>query len=195
VAQLDAVAERVRACTACALASTRTHAVPGEGAPTARVLLVGEGPGANEERLGRPFVGASGAFLTKMLASIGLTREDVFITNTVKCRPPGNRDPLPEELAACAHFLDEQIAAIRPRVIVPLGRHALARWFPGGAISRLRAQAHRVDGQLIFPLYHPAAALHNGSLRATIEADFAALGALLASLDGPGAGGSQFPMF
>jgi uracil-DNA glycosylase family 4 len=140
---------------------------------------VGEGPGYHEDRQGRPFVGAAGSFLNQMLASIGLAREDVYIANMVKCRPPQNRDPLPEELAACAHFLDEQIALIGPQVIVPLGRHALSRWFPGGAISRLRAKAQRVDGRLIFPLYHPAAALHNGSLRATIEADFRALGALL----------------
>jgi uracil-DNA glycosylase family 4 len=185
VVELAALADRVRACTACALAATRTNAVPGEGSPAARVLFVGEGPGYNEDRQGRPFVGAAGSFLNQMLASIGLSREYVYIANMVKCRPPENRDPLPEELAACAHFLDEQIALIAPRVIVPLGRHALSRWFPGGSISRLRAQAQREDGQLIFPLYHPAAALHNGSLRATIESDFRALGDLLASLDAP----------
>jgi uracil-DNA glycosylase family 4 len=185
VVELAALADRVRACTACAMAATRTNAVPGEGSPTARVLFVGEGPGYNEDRQGRPFVGAAGSFLNQMLASIGLSREDVYIANMVKCRPPENRDPLPEELAACAHFLDEQIALIAPRVIVPLGRHALSRWFPGGSISRLRAKARRVEGRLIFPLYHPAAALHNGGLRATIEADFRALGDLLASLGAP----------
>ncbi|MEK9659415.1 MAG: uracil-DNA glycosylase [Chloroflexota bacterium] len=182
---LAALDQRVRACTVCALAATRTNAVPGEGSPTARVLFVGEGPGYNEDRQGRPFVGAAGSFLNQMLGSIGLAREDVYIANMVKCRPPQNRDPFPNELAACAHFLDEQIALIAPQVIVPLGRHALSRWFPDGSISRLRAKAQRVDGQLIFPLYHPAAALHNGSLRATIEADFRALGDLLAILEAP----------
>lgn len=158
--------------------------MPGEGSAHAEIMFVGEGPGLNEDLQGRPFIGAAGKFLTQMLGSIGLRREDVFITNMVKCRPPDNRDPLPTEMAACAHYLDDQIAEIAPKIIVPLGRHALARWFPGEAIGKVRAQPKLVDGITLFPLYHPAAALHNGGLRSTIEEDFAKLGALLANLGG-----------
>lgn len=157
--------------------------MPGEGAPTADIMFVGEGPGYNEDRQGRPFVGAAGQFLNELLASIGLQREDVFITNMVKCRPPNNRDPFPAELEACAHYLDEQIAEIQPKIIVPLGRHALSRWFPNESIGKVRAKPKTMGGITVFPLYHPAAALHNGGLRATIEADFSKLGALLASLN------------
>ena len=145
-------------------------------------MFIGEGPGFNEDRQARPFVGAAGQFLNMMLSSIGLVREDVFITNMVKCRPPGNRDPSPEETEACAHYLEEQIAAINPKIIVPLGRHALARWFPNEPIGKLRAQPKQFGALTLFPLYHPAAALHNGGLRSTIEEDFAKLGALLKEL-------------
>ena len=153
--------------------------MPGEGAPNASLMFIGEGPGFNEDRQGRPFVGAAGQFLDELLHSIGLKREDVFITNMVKCRPPNNRDPFPGEISACSRHLDAQIQTIGPKVIVPLGRHALARWFPKDSISKVRARPRVFDGITIFPLYHPAAALHNGALRATIEADFAKLGALL----------------
>jgi len=149
-------------------------------------MFVGEGPGFNEDKQGRPFIGAAGNFLTNLLASIGLRREDVFITNMVKCRPPKNRDPLSEEMDACRHYLDEQIAEIMPKIIVPLGRHALARWFPGESIGKLRAQPKNFGAFTLFPLYHPAAALHNGGLRSTIEEDFTKLGALLASFGSQG---------
>lgn len=168
-------------CKDCDLCCERTNAVPGEGSPHARIMFVGEGPGFNEDKQGRPFIGASGNFLTNLLGSIGLRREDVFITNMVKCRPPKNRDPLSEEMDACRHYLDEQIAEIMPKIIVPLGRHALARWFPGESIGKLRAQPKMFGAFTLFPLYHPAAALHNGRLRSTIEEDFTKLGALLAS--------------
>jgi uracil-DNA glycosylase family 4 len=158
--------------------------VPGEGSANAEIMFVGEAPGLNEDLQGRAFIGAAGKFLTQMLGAIGLRREDVFITNMVKCRPPDNRDPLPTEMAACAHYLDNQIADIVPKIIVPLGRHALARWFPGEAIGKVRAQPKLVDGITLFPLYHPAAALHNGGLRLTIEEDFTKLGVLLANLKG-----------
>jgi DNA polymerase len=159
--------------------------VPGQGDPHAGIMFVGEGPGFNEDKQGIPFVGAAGQFLNTLLASIGLSRETVFITNMVKCRPPNNRDPQPDETAACAHYLDEQIAAIAPKIIVPLGRHALARWFPNESIGKLRAHPKVFDGITLFPLYHPAAALHNGGLRSTIEEDFLKLGALLAELGTP----------
>ena len=159
--------------------------MPGQGSPHADIMFIGEGPGLNEDKQGIPFVGAAGTFLNTLLASIGLSRETVFITNMVKCRPPNNRDPQPDETAACAHYLDAQIAAIAPKIIVPLGRHALARWFPNEPIGKLRAHPQIFDGIMLFPLYHPGAALHNGGLRSTIEDDFLKLGALLAELGTP----------
>ena len=183
MAGLEAIHQAIRACEACTLHASRTNAVPGEGSPTADIMFVGEGPGFNEDKQGRPFVGAAGQFLNELLASIGLRREDVFITNMVKCRPPNNRDPFPGELEACDHYLDEQIGQIQPKIIVPLGRHALSHWFPNESIGRVRAKPKRIGNVTLFPLYHPAAALHNGGLRATIEEDFGKLGALLASLN------------
>lgn len=183
MADLESLHAQVRACVSCGLHATRTQAVPGEGSPRASVMFVGEGPGFNEDRQGRPFVGAAGKFLDEMLADIGLDRGSVFITNMVKCRPPNNRDPFPGEMEACAGYLDAQIAAIQPKVIVPLGRHALAKWFPDESIGRVRAQPRSWNGVTLFPLYHPAAALHSGNLRNTIVDDFKKLGGLLASLE------------
>ena len=174
-ATLAEIADRVCDCTKCELSRSRTHAVPGEGNPDAEIMFIGEAPGWNEDRQGRPFVGAAGQFLNEMLERIGLNRADVFITNVVKCRPPGNRDPLPDEIAACAPYLDEQIAAIRPKVIVTLGRFSMARWFPGERISRIHGQARQFGDLVVVPMYHPAAALHQAALRATIEADMARL--------------------
>ncbi len=179
MSSLDELHQQVRSCTACPLHQTRTNAVPGEGSPQARLMFIGEGPGFHEDRQGRPFVGPAGQFLNELLVSVGLKREDVFITNTVKCRPPNNRDPYPGEIAACAKYLDEQIRLINPQVIVPLGRHALAKWFPNDTISKVRARPRNVGGNIIFPLYHPAAALHNQGLRQTIEQDFLEVGKLL----------------
>ena len=179
MAELQALHQQIHSCQDCALHRARTNAVPGEGAPNASLMFIGEGPGFNEDRQGRPFVGAAGQYLDELLSSIGLKREDVFITNMVKCRPPNNRDPFPGEISACSGYLDAQIEAVKPAVIVPLGRHALARWFPRDSISKVRARPRVFDGITIFPLYHPAAALHNGALRVTIEGDFAKLGALL----------------
>jgi uracil-DNA glycosylase family 4 len=184
LAGLDVIHKAITTCEDCDLCQERTNAVPGEGSVYANIMFIGEGPGLNEDLQGRPFIGAAGKFLTQMIESIGLQRKDVFITNMVKCRPPDNRDPLPTEIEACAHYLDSQIAEIAPIIIVPLGRHALARWFPGEAIGKVRAQPKLLNGFTIFPLYHPAAALHNGGLRSTIEEDFAKLGALLANLVG-----------
>jgi len=183
VIELEQVAAEVRVCPKCELSRTRTMAVPGEGAPRARVMLIGEGPGWHEDRQGRPFIGNAGKFLDELLAKAGLSRESVFITNVVKCRPPGNRDPLPDEIAACAPYLDRQIAAIDPEIIVTLGRFSLARWFPGERISRIHGQPKREGGRLIVPMYHPAAALHQGALRGAIEEDFAKLPKILAEAE------------
>ena len=157
---LAQIADEIQVCTRCELHKTRTKSVPGEGPADARVMLIGEAPGWNEDQQGRPFVGAAGKFLQELLASAGMTRDEVFITNVVKSRPPGNRDPLPDEIAACAPFLERQIEVIDPDVIVTLGRFSMARWFPGERISRIHGQPKRVGRRLIVPMYHPAAALH-----------------------------------
>jgi DNA polymerase len=178
-AALAEIASEVKVCPKCELSRTRTHAVPGDGLPTARVMLIGEGPGWHEDQQGLPFVGAAGKFLNELLAAAGLKREEVFITNVVKCRPPGNRDPLPDEILACAPYLERQIAAIDPDVIVTLGRFSMSKWFPGERISRIHGQAKRDGRRWIVPMYHPAAALHQSALKSTVEADFAKLPKLL----------------
>ena len=180
---LDAVAAEVRVCPLCELSRTRTNAVPGDGAAHARILFIGEGPGWNEDKQGKPFVGPAGKFLDELLTIAGVSREDVFITNVVKCRPPGNRDPLPDEIAACAPYLDRQIAIIDPEVVVTLGRFSMARWFPGERISKIHGNPKRDGKRLIVPMYHPAAALHQQALRGLIEADFAKLPAILADAE------------
>jgi DNA polymerase len=146
-------------------------------------MLIGEGPGWHEDQQGKPFVGNAGKFLNELLAKAGLERSEVFITNVVKCRPPGNRDPLPDEIAACAPYLDRQIAAIDPDVVVTLGRFSMARWFPGERISRIHGQPKREGRRLIVPMYHPAAALHQAALRGAIEEDFAKLPKWLAEAE------------
>lgn len=181
---LEQIAALVRACTRCGLAKGRRNAVPGEGPADARLLFVGEGPGYHEDQQGRPFVGPAGQFLEELLASIGLRREQVYITNIVKCRPPNNRDPLPAEIAACApYYLSRQIALLAPQVIVTLGRHALAWFLPKESLAKLHGAPRRVGERWLFPLYHPAAALHNPALRQTILDDTAKLGRFLAQLD------------
>ena len=169
----------VSACHACPLGSQRTHAVPGEGPVDAELMLVGEAPGYYEDQQGRPFVGAAGQFLEQLLGSIGLKRTDVFIGNVIKCRPPGNRDPLPEEISACANWLGEQFEIIRPRVVVTLGRYSLARFIPGTPIGKIHGQGRKINDIWVVPMYHPAAALHQGSLRKTIEDDFRKIPAYL----------------
>ena len=179
---LAAVAAEVRACTRCRLHATRTLAVPGEGNPLSDVLLVGEGPGAREDATGRPFVGPAGQLLDELLWSIGWTRADVFITNVVKCRPPANRDPEPDEAASCAPFLDRQEAALEPVLVVTLGRHSLRRYLPDARISSVHGSLRRVDGRFVLPMYHPAAALRQSSLRDLLFADARGIpGALLAA--------------
>jgi DNA polymerase len=177
---LAMVGKRVAACTGCGLCRGRTNAVPGEGNADADIMFIGEGPGFYEDQQGRPFVGASGKFLDELLASIGLDRKTVFIANVVKCRPPNNRDPEPEEIAACGQYLDEQIEIIAPKVVVTLGRHSMQRYFPGESIGRVHGQPRRKGDLIVVPMYHPAAALHQGSLRKVIEADFRKLPDFLA---------------
>ena len=180
---LEELAAAVRVCTRCPLQSGRTNAVPGEGPVNASIMFVGEGPGFHEDRQGRPFVGSAGKFLEELLEGIGMTREQVYIANVVKCRPPGNRDPLPEELTACRPYLDRQIELIGPKVIVTLGRFSMYRYFPGQSISRIHGQAKQVGHMLVVPMLHPAAALHQPQWKDTIVADFKKLPQIIARVD------------
>lgn len=177
---LKQVAQQVSVCTNCVLHYSRKNAVPGEGPVNAEIMFIGEGPGFHENEQGRPFVGAAGKYLDELLASIKMRRSSVFITNVVKCRPPGNRDPLPEELSACAAYLERQIQAINPKVIVTLGRFSMAHFLPNAKISEIHGQAMRVRGRLVVAMYHPAAALHQRSLKAAIEQDFSRLPEIIA---------------
>ena len=178
-ALLTAVAREVSGCTRCPLHKGRTRTVPGEGNPISDVLLVGEGPGAREDATGRPFVGPAGQLLDELLHAIGWAREHVFIANVVKCRPPGNRDPEAEEIAACRPYLDRQEAALDPAVIVTLGRHSLRRYLPDARIGEVHGRLRRSSGRFVYPMYHPAAALHQASLRETLFADIRGLPAAL----------------
>jgi uracil-DNA glycosylase family 4 len=172
---LKEIAQQVSVCQKCILKNTRKHSVPGEGPASAEVMLIGEGPGFHENEQGRPFVGAAGKLLDELLQKGGLSRSQVFITNVVKCRPPGNRDPGPDELEACSTYLDNQIEVINPSVIMTLGRFSMARYFPTAKISTVHGQPLWIKGRLIVPLYHPAAALHQPALKTTLEKDFARL--------------------
>jgi uracil-DNA glycosylase len=172
---LQEVASQVSACKLCQLSFSRKKAVPGEGPAAADIMLIGEGPGFYENEQGRPFVGAAGQYLNELLEKAGVGRKDVFITNVVKCRPPGNRDPLPEELLACGEYLERQIEAINPAVIVTLGRYSMSRFLPNVRISEVHGQPAWVRGRLIVPMFHPAAALHQPSLKASVERDFTRL--------------------
>ena len=190
---LEKVAAEVRVCQKCPLAKGRKNAVPGEGPADAEIMFVGEGPGFHENEQGRPFVGAAGKFLEELLAGAGLSRDRVWIGNVVKCRPPGNRDPQPDELQACNDYLDRQIALVNPKVIVTLGRFSMARYFAGAKISAIHGQARQVGGRLIVAMYHPAAALHQQSLRHTVEEDFKRLPDLIAQADRLPNGGKEEP--
>ena len=177
--ELEKLAAEIAQCQKCALARGRTRTVPGEGPPDARLLFIGEAPGFHEDRQGRPFVGAAGQFLEELLRSIGMTRDQVYICNVIKCRPPNNREPLPEEIEACRPFLDRQVELVRPRVIVTLGRYSMARYFPGAMISQVHGRARKIGDVLYLPLYHPAAALHQPRYKADIERDFLKIPGLL----------------
>jgi DNA polymerase len=179
-ATLNQIASEVSVCERCILHHSRKLAVPGEGPVDAEIMFIGEGPGFHENQKGRPFVGAAGKYLEELLAKIGYKREDVFITNVVKCRPPNNRDPLPDELAACSDYLERQIQVINPKVIVTLGRYSMARFLPNAKISDVHGQSYKIKSRLVVPMFHPAAALHQPSLKASIERDFTHLPELIA---------------
>lgn len=184
MSEIDQIATEVRACQLCPLARTRTHAVPGEGPADAEIMFIGEGPGFHEDRQGRPFVGKSGNLLESLLGSIGMTRDQVFIANVVKCRPPENRDPLPAEIEACTPYLDRQEAAISPKIIVTLGRFSMQRYFPGQSITRIHGQVKLKGNTACVPMFHPAAALRNPQWMTDIRNDFAQLPALLEKMRG-----------
>jgi len=172
--------EEIENCQDCELARYRIKVVPGEGDEDAELLFIGEAPGWHEDQQGRPFVGPAGGFLEQLLASIKLTREQVYIANVIKCRPPSNRDPLPSEIQACRKWLDRQIDIIQPRMIITLGRYSLARYFPNESISKVHGKARKVGDIICYPMYHPAAALHQGTLRQIIEADMLQIPRVLA---------------
>lgn len=178
-AELDAIAAEASVCTKCKLHQSRKNVVPGDGPVNADIMFIGEGPGFHENEQGLPFVGAAGRFLEELLEGIGMSRQSVFITNIVKCRPPGNRDPEAEEIEACSEYLERQIMAINPKVIVTLGRFSMARYFPKAKISVIHGRAKNVNGRLVVPMYHPAAALHQPSLRSVVQDDFAKLPELI----------------
>ena len=179
---LEEIALLVRNCTCCPLSTGRTNAVPGEGPGDAKLMFIGEGPGHQEDRQGRPFVGPAGQFLEELLASIGMTREQVFIANMIKCRPPQNRDPSPAEMSSCSKYLDRQIELVDPELIVTLGRFSLSRFFPGESITRARGKVREKDGRFIYPIMHPAAALHRQENRSIIIQDFKEIPAVLEKL-------------
>jgi DNA polymerase len=178
--QLEKLAKQIVVCTKCELHRSRKNAVPGEGPAHAEIMFIGEGPGAREDEQGRPFVGASGKFLDQLLQQGGVTRSEVWITNVVKCRPPGNRDPLPDEVEICtSNYLQHQIKIFNPSFIVTLARFSMGLFFKGAKITQIHGQMQKVDDRFVIPMFHPAAALHQLSLRETIMADFAKLPELL----------------
>jgi uracil-DNA glycosylase len=195
--ELAALSAEVLVCPRCPLALTRTRAVPGEGPVDADILFVGEAPGYHEDAQGRPFVGPAGRFLDELLESIGLRRDQVYITNVVKCRPPKNRDPDPSEIGACVPYLERQIALLNPKLIVALGRFSMARWFPGKSIMRIHGQAKRVGDRMVLPLIHPAAALHRPENVALVREDMLKIPDILRELaagaDSSGLGAEAAP--
>lgn len=172
--------EQIRNCHKCEISKTRTNAVPGEGPEDAEIMFIGEAPGWNEDKQGRPFVGQAGQFLDKLLISINLDRNKVYITNVIKTRPPDNREPSPIEIQNCAPWLERQLEIIKPKMIVTLGRYSMAKFFPGKSISKIHGTAVKRDGVIYFAMYHPAAALHQFSLRQTLEADMKKIPQILA---------------
>ena len=177
--------DQIAQCRLCEISKYRTRAVPGEGPEDARIMFIGEAPGYNEDQQGRPFVGAAGQFLDQLLVSVGLSRQKVYITNVVKTRPPDNRDPLPGEIENCRRWLDRQLEIMKPGLIVTLGRHSMARFFPGKTISKIHGTAQRRDGVIYFAIYHPAAALHQQALRKDLEADMLKLKPFIEELEAP----------
>ena len=176
---LSELNEEIGRCQRCEIAKYRTKAVPGEGPEDAEIMFIGEAPGWHEDQQGRPFVGPAGQYLEQLLASIGLKRHQVYIANVIKCRPMANRDPLPTEIQNCQKWLERQIEILRPKMIVTLGRYSMAKFFPGKSISKIHGTAQRRDNIIYYAMYHPAAALHQQSLRQAIEADMLKIPALL----------------
>jgi uracil-DNA glycosylase family 4 len=181
--ELEALNQQIAVCEKCILHKSRVKAVPGDGPEKADIMFIGEAPGFHENQRGLPFVGAAGKFLDDLLEKIGLRREDVFITNVVKCRPPGNRDPQPSEIEACRRYLDWQIKLIQPKMIITLGRFSMARYFPNVKISQIHGKPRKMEGVIYYPMYHPAAALHQPSLRRTVEEDVLKIPELLVQID------------
>ena len=181
--ELQALHQQIAVCKKCILHKSRVKAVPGVGPERANIMFIGEAPGFHENQQGLPFVGAAGKFLDELLEKIDLRREDVFITNVVKCRPPGNRDPQVDEIEACRPYLDRQIELIQPKMIITLGRFSMARYFPNAKISRIHGQPRKIEGVIYYPMYHPAAALHQPSLRRTVEDDVLKIPELLARIE------------
>ena len=177
---LSELIEEIARCQRCEIAKYRTKVVPGEGPEDAEIMFVGEAPGWHEDQQGRPFVGPAGQYLEQLLASIGLKREQVYIANVIKCRPAANRDPLPTEIRNCQEWLERQVEIIRPKMIVTLGRYSMAKFFPGKSISKIHGMAQKRDNVIYYAMYHPAAALHQQSLRQAIEADMLKIPVLLA---------------
>ncbi len=171
-------------CQQCEIAKYRNKVVPGEGAEDADIMFIGEAPGWHEDQQGRPFVGPAGKFLDELLASIGLNRQQVYIANVIKCRPQGNRDPLPQEIQNCRRWLERQIEIIHPKMIVTLGRYSMVMFFPGKSISKIHGTAQKRDNVIYYAMYHPAAALHQQSLRQAIEEDMLKIPSLLAEAEG-----------
>jgi len=170
---LNLISESVLICKKCTLGHQRTNAVPGSGNPKSTILFIGEAPGRYEDEQGVPFVGRAGRLLDSLLESIGLDRSEVFVTNMLKCRPPKNRDPLPDELKACGPYLNKQIELINPKIIVTLGRFSFAWFFPDIPIGEARGKPINLEnGTVVYPMYHPAAALRNGKIRQKAEQDF-----------------------
>jgi len=180
---LSELYREIALCQQCEIAKYRTKVVPGEGAEDADIMFIGEAPGWHEDQQGRPFVGPAGLYLDELLASINLKREQVYIANVIKCRPRGNRDPLPAEIHNCRKWLERQIELIRPKMIVTLGRYSMAMFFPGKSISKIHGTAQKRDNIIYYAMYHPAAALHQQSLRRTIEEDMLKIPSLLAQAE------------
>ena len=180
---LSELYEEIALCRQCEIAKYRTKVVPGEGAEDADIMFIGEAPGWHEDQQGRPFVGPAGLYLDQLLASINLKREQVYIANVIKCRPPQNREPLPSEIHNCCKWLERQIELIRPKMIVTLGRYSMEMFFPGKSISKIHGTAQKRDNIIYYAMYHPAAALHQQSLRQTIEADMLKIPSLLAQAE------------
>jgi len=183
MSRLNELYKEIERCQDCELARFRTRVVPGEGPEHSKLFFIGEAPGWHEDQQGRPFVGPAGKFLEELLALIGLKREQVYIANVIKCRPPNNRDPLPGEIQACSKWLDKQIEIVRPLIIVTLGRYSLAKFFPNQSISQVHGKARKQGGIIYYAMYHPAAALHQGSLRKLIETDMLRIPQILAQAE------------